>query len=215
MFLILCLPCKFRLFGAHIVSLEHFLRMGGLIFFLTFLFNCIIMIMTDFLILFFFQPISVSTFLSPLKQLGDILVVIFHFWIFYRMAMQTENPQLPPSAEVVGNAFVEQYYYVLHRSPELVFRFYRDSSVMSWPDSNGLMSSVTTMQVSFLEWPSFGLLMSFLNWIYVTLLVSYNKDLWEQKIKYIWKNISLIVHLFNFGGQNVKALIVWKTIWAL
>ncbi|XP_010660605.1 nuclear transport factor 2 isoform X1 [Vitis vinifera] len=62
------------------------------------------------------------------------------------MAMQTENPQLPPSAEVVGNAFVEQYYYVLHRSPELVFRFYRDSSVMSWPDSNGLMSSVTTMQ---------------------------------------------------------------------
>lgn len=67
------------------------------------------------------------------------------------MAMQTESAQPPPSAKVVGNAFVEQYYYVLYRSPDLVCRFYQDSSVMSWPDSNGLMSSVTTMQVSFLE----------------------------------------------------------------
>ena len=79
------------------------------------------------------------------------------------MTMEAGNPKHPPSAKVVGNAFVEQYYYILHRSPDLVFRFYRDSSVMSWPDSNGLMSSVTTMQVSFLEWPSFGLLMYFLN----------------------------------------------------
>lgn len=79
------------------------------------------------------------------------------------MTMEAESPKLPPSAKVVGNAFVGQYYYILHRSPDLVFRFYRDSSMISWPDSNGLMSSVTTMQVSFLEWPSFGLLMSFLH----------------------------------------------------
>ncbi|KAJ4707295.1 ras GTPase-activating protein-binding protein 2-like [Melia azedarach] len=51
----------------------------------------------------------------------------------------------PPSAQVVGNAFVEQYYHILHNSPELVYRFYQDSSVLSRPDSNGVMTSVTTM----------------------------------------------------------------------
>ncbi|KAK7244494.1 hypothetical protein RIF29_39317 [Crotalaria pallida] len=34
-----------------------------------------------------------------------------------------------PNAQVVGNAFVEQYYHILHHSPELVYRFYHDSSV--------------------------------------------------------------------------------------
>nr|POE49897.1 putative g3bp-like protein [Quercus suber] len=62
------------------------------------------------------------------------------------MALQTANPPTTPSAQVVGNAFVEQYYHILHHSPELVYRFYQDSSVLSRPDSNGVMSSVTTMQ---------------------------------------------------------------------
>lgn len=59
------------------------------------------------------------------------------------MALHTASP---PSAQVVGNAFVEQYYHILHSTPELVFRFYQDSSVLSRPDSNGVMTSVTTME---------------------------------------------------------------------
>jgi hypothetical protein len=66
------------------------------------------------------------------------------------MALQTENPPAAPSAQLVGNAFVEQYYHILHHSPESVYRFYQDSSVLSRPDSNGVMTSVTTMQVRYL-----------------------------------------------------------------
>ncbi|GAV83924.1 RRM_1 domain-containing protein/NTF2 domain-containing protein [Cephalotus follicularis] len=62
------------------------------------------------------------------------------------MALQTDSPPTSPPAQVVGNAFIEQYYHILHQSPELVFRFYKESSVLSRPDSNGVMVSVTTMQ---------------------------------------------------------------------
>ncbi|XP_030474207.1 nuclear transport factor 2-like [Syzygium oleosum] len=62
------------------------------------------------------------------------------------MAMQEPTPTAPPSAEVVGNAFVEQYYHILHQSPEMVHRFYQDSSLLSRPDVNGVMTKVTTMQ---------------------------------------------------------------------
>ncbi|RVW31430.1 hypothetical protein CK203_086783 [Vitis vinifera] len=109
------------------------------------------------------------------------------------MAMQTENPQLPPSAEVVGNAFVEQYYYVLHRSPELVFRFYRDSSVMSWPDSNGLMSSVTTMQSC--EWSGRGRVIGSL----FSEIVSYLEDGVDGAIP--WKFL-LLEHSTQFPARE-------------
>ncbi|KAK4477569.1 hypothetical protein RD792_016802 [Penstemon davidsonii] len=62
------------------------------------------------------------------------------------MAMQTASPPPATSAQVVGNAFVEQYYHILHHSPELVHRFYQDTSVLSRPDPNGLMTTVTTMK---------------------------------------------------------------------
>ncbi|GLU01813.1 hypothetical protein SLE2022_190970 [Rubroshorea leprosula] len=62
------------------------------------------------------------------------------------MALQTSNPPTTPSAQVVGNAFVEQYYHILHHLPELVHRIYQDSSVLSRPDINGQMTLVTTMQ---------------------------------------------------------------------
>lgn len=52
----------------------------------------------------------------------------------------------PPSAQVVGNAFVEQYYQIQHHSPESVYRFYQDSSFLSRPNANGVMTSVTTME---------------------------------------------------------------------
>ncbi|KAK6152627.1 hypothetical protein DH2020_012266 [Rehmannia glutinosa] len=67
------------------------------------------------------------------------------------MAMQTASPAQAPSAQVVGNAFVEQYYHILHHSPELVFRFYQDTSVLSRPDPNGLMTTVTTMKIELWE----------------------------------------------------------------
>lgn len=60
--------------------------------------------------------------------------------------MQTEDSSPGPSAEVVGNVFVEQYYLVLYQSPELVYRFYHDSSVLSRPGSDGVMTTVTTSE---------------------------------------------------------------------
>ncbi|XP_022884162.1 ras GTPase-activating protein-binding protein 2-like [Olea europaea var. sylvestris] len=61
------------------------------------------------------------------------------------MAMQTATPSAP-SAQVVGNAFVEQYYHILHQSPELVHQFYQDTSALSRPESDGVMTTVTTMK---------------------------------------------------------------------
>ncbi|XP_042484673.1 nuclear transport factor 2-like isoform X1 [Macadamia integrifolia] len=60
------------------------------------------------------------------------------------------SPQQPsagscPTAQVVGNAFVHQYYHILHQSPELVFRFYQDTSKLGRPEPDGTLSSITTM----------------------------------------------------------------------
>ncbi|KAJ8749734.1 hypothetical protein K2173_012285 [Erythroxylum novogranatense] len=52
--------------------------------------------------------------------------------------MNTEN--------VVGNAFAAQYYHTLHTYPEMVCKFYQDSSVLSRPDVEGVMTSVKTVQ---------------------------------------------------------------------
>ncbi|KAL2321497.1 hypothetical protein Fmac_025876 [Flemingia macrophylla] len=60
------------------------------------------------------------------------------------MAMPETTPATTPSAQVVGNAFVEQYYHILHQSPNLVHRFYQDSSFLSRSDNNGVMTTVTT-----------------------------------------------------------------------
>lgn len=64
--------------------------------------------------------------------------------------MATESVECPastvPTAQIVGNAFVDQYYHILHHSPEQVYKFYQDSSVLSRQEANGLTSSVTTMQ---------------------------------------------------------------------
>ncbi|URE24900.1 Nuclear transport factor 2 (NTF2) domain, partial [Musa troglodytarum] len=50
----------------------------------------------------------------------------------------------PLSAQVVGNAFVQQYYHILQQSPELVYRFYQESSKLGRVDAHGAMSLVTT-----------------------------------------------------------------------
>ncbi|KAJ4831842.1 hypothetical protein Tsubulata_017505 [Turnera subulata] len=62
------------------------------------------------------------------------------------MATQEAAPAPAPSADLVGNAFVEQYYHILHQSPELVHRFYQDSSLLSREGPDGHMTTVTTMQ---------------------------------------------------------------------
>ncbi|PKA53691.1 Nuclear transport factor 2 [Apostasia shenzhenica] len=51
-----------------------------------------------------------------------------------------------PSPQVVGAAFVQQYYCVLHQSPDQVHKFYQESSILGRPDSSGTMTSVTTTQ---------------------------------------------------------------------
>ncbi|XP_008777906.2 nuclear transport factor 2-like [Phoenix dactylifera] len=51
-----------------------------------------------------------------------------------------------PSAQVVGNAFVQQYYHILHQTPALVHRFYQESSKLGRPEDHGTMISVTSMQ---------------------------------------------------------------------
>lgn len=61
-------------------------------------------------------------------------------------SQQATNGSSSPTAEVVGNAFVLQYYLILHQSPELVYRFYQDSSKLGRPEAEGLMSSITTMK---------------------------------------------------------------------
>ncbi|KAJ8501153.1 hypothetical protein OPV22_011705 [Ensete ventricosum] len=52
----------------------------------------------------------------------------------------------PLSAQVVGNAFVQQYYHILHQSPELVYRFYQESSKVGRPDAHGAMGLITTTE---------------------------------------------------------------------
>ncbi|KAL0718291.1 hypothetical protein Bca4012_067613 [Brassica carinata] len=60
--------------------------------------------------------------------------------------MAQQEASSSPGAEVVGRAFVEQYYHILHQSPGLVHRFYQDSSLLTRPDATGSVTTVTTMQ---------------------------------------------------------------------
>ncbi|KNA19557.1 hypothetical protein SOVF_060540 [Spinacia oleracea] len=62
------------------------------------------------------------------------------------MAAQTDVCSSDLSAETVGHAFVGQFYQILHQNPELVYRFYQDSSTMSRPGPDGTLSTVTSME---------------------------------------------------------------------
>ncbi|KAG5567249.1 hypothetical protein RHGRI_002714 [Rhododendron griersonianum] len=59
-------------------------------------------------------------------------------------------------AQVVANAFVQQYYLIQQQSPGLVHRFYQEESKLGRPEDDGTMSMTTTLQVL----PSFYLCMS-------------------------------------------------------
>ncbi|KAJ1393929.1 RNA-binding domain superfamily, partial [Sesbania bispinosa] len=50
-----------------------------------------------------------------------------------------------PTPQMVGNAFVEQYYSILHQEPDQVHRFYHETSVLSRPEEDGTMTMVSTI----------------------------------------------------------------------
>jgi hypothetical protein len=64
------------------------------------------------------------------------------------MASQAGNggSALPAAANVVGNAFVSQYYNVLHQSPQVVHRFYTDASHLTRAEAgpDGVVDTVVT-----------------------------------------------------------------------
>ncbi|KAG9155400.1 hypothetical protein Leryth_017923 [Lithospermum erythrorhizon] len=51
----------------------------------------------------------------------------------------------PVPAQVVANAFVQQYYHILCHSPALVHKFYQDNSKLGRQEDDGSMSITTTM----------------------------------------------------------------------
>ncbi|KAK8979564.1 hypothetical protein V6N11_073559 [Hibiscus sabdariffa] len=58
--------------------------------------------------------------------------------------MQSDPPASDP--QQIGNAFVEQYYTILHKDPSYAYKFYLDLSVLSRPCPDGSMKSVTTLK---------------------------------------------------------------------
>ncbi|XP_074372506.1 nuclear transport factor 2-like isoform X2 [Apium graveolens] len=67
---------------------------------------------------------------------------------FFMMTVPEANHPAAVSlgAQYVGKAFVDQYYYVLSISPESVYKFYNESSVLGRPNTDGTMTSVTTLK---------------------------------------------------------------------
>ncbi|KAJ8548023.1 hypothetical protein K7X08_021259 [Anisodus acutangulus] len=50
------------------------------------------------------------------------------------------------SAEIIALSFVDKYYRILHRLIDQSHRFYKDNSVLSWPQHDGDIKSVTTSE---------------------------------------------------------------------
>ena len=71
-------------------------------------------------------------------------------WVNAEMANQNEDPAAP-SSQSVGNAFIQQYYLTLHKSPDMVHKFYGEASVLSRPGPDGEIKSGTTLEVRGLE----------------------------------------------------------------
>ncbi|PKU77565.1 putative G3BP-like protein [Dendrobium catenatum] len=49
-------------------------------------------------------------------------------------------------AQLVGNAFVQQFFLVLHKSPDQLHRFYKESSKLGRPGPNGEMTATSSLQ---------------------------------------------------------------------
>ncbi|KAL8111131.1 nuclear transport factor 2-like isoform X2 [Apium graveolens] len=66
---------------------------------------------------------------------------------YYQMSVPAAIHLTPVfyDAETIGKAFAARYYYVLNYTPELAYGFYSEMSIISWPNSDGTMTSVTTL----------------------------------------------------------------------
>ncbi|KAK1369023.1 hypothetical protein POM88_035115 [Heracleum sosnowskyi] len=52
----------------------------------------------------------------------------------------------PTNAQDIAANFLKQYYHALCKTPELANQFYDEMSVLSWPNSDGKMTTVTTLK---------------------------------------------------------------------
>ncbi|CAJ1794209.1 unnamed protein product [Sphenostylis stenocarpa] len=92
----------------------------------------------------------VLNFVLENERGNDLTEVAFRTFglLLETIIMATSEQQVPPNgptADIVGNAFVDQYYHMLHESPELVHRFYQDVSKLGRPEQNGIMGITTSM----------------------------------------------------------------------
>ncbi|KAH6823103.1 hypothetical protein C2S53_011276 [Perilla frutescens var. hirtella] len=55
-----------------------------------------------------------------------------------------EEKKTPGPAHVAA-AFVEQYYLILNKSPQNVHKFYQEPSLLGWPEDDGVVKPVTTL----------------------------------------------------------------------
>ncbi|XP_052312746.1 nuclear transport factor 2 isoform X6 [Populus trichocarpa] len=62
------------------------------------------------------------------------------------MATQVDESTVKLDPKVVGNAFAEQYYNTLSKSPELLHNFYNDASLIGRPGSDGSVSPISTLE---------------------------------------------------------------------
>ncbi|KAE8786700.1 putative G3BP-like protein [Hordeum vulgare] len=62
------------------------------------------------------------------------------------MATQAGSPAAPRlSPQVICSVFVEQYYHILHETPDQAHKFYQDASRIGRTGSDGVMEYVTTL----------------------------------------------------------------------
>jgi len=104
-----------------------------------------------------------------------------------------------PTPQMVGNAFVEQYYSILHQEPDQVHRFYHESSVVSRPEEDGSMTMVTTTVVSTNDGVS-GIARTLCN-------CRFSTGLMEFVLKYSFNFSCTKLLLFAFSFQNVVTCI--------
>lgn len=60
--------------------------------------------------------------------------------------MTTQSDPSDSDPQGIGNAFVKQFYTILHNDPSQAYKFYLDLSVLSRPGPDGVMKSVTTVK---------------------------------------------------------------------
>ena len=70
---------------------------------------------------------------------------MFNFREMGTAVSEGSSPVEVPQAQLVAKYFVSYYYSLLHKSPERLFRFYKDGSMADWP-----LTSETTLKVSVL-----------------------------------------------------------------